>query len=86
MTVLLLAVSTAIILSARNANRKGEKVWNATSRRLLVSMAVPLVTGGVLILVFLLKDMIGWLAPLFHRLHRFHNAFDYVQDFLLAMR
>ena len=64
LTVLLLAVSTAIILSARNANRKGEKVWNATSRRLLVSMAVPLVTGGVLILIFLSKDMIGWLAPL----------------------
>jgi hypothetical protein len=64
LTVLLLSISTAIVLSARNANKKGEKVWNATSRRLLSSMAVPLVTGGILILVLMAKDLLGLVAPL----------------------
>lgn len=64
LTVLLLAISSAIILSARNANQRGEKVWNASSRRLLVSLAVPLLTGGLLILIFLINGMVVWVAPL----------------------
>jgi hypothetical protein len=62
-SILLLAVGTAISLSSRNANKKGEKVWNATSRRLLGSMAVPLVAGGLLSLVFIAKDLVGLVAP-----------------------
>ena len=33
-------------------------------RRMLVNMAVPLVTGGVLILVLLVKDLILLMAPM----------------------
>lgn len=33
--ILILAIGTAIFLSYTKANKKGEKVWNATSRRLL---------------------------------------------------
>ncbi len=63
-SILLLAIGTAIALSSKNANRKGEKVWNATSRRLLINMAVPLVAGGILILVFISKNLTGLIAPL----------------------
>jgi hypothetical protein len=62
--ILLLAISTAIVLSSKQANKRGEKIWNATSRRLLVNMAVPLVAGGILILILLSKDLIGLIAPL----------------------
>ncbi len=62
--ILLLAIGTAIFLSWKKANKKGEKVWNATSRRLLVNMAIPLSAGGVLILVLLLKGLVGLIAPL----------------------
>lgn len=61
--VLVLAISTAVILSTKQANKRGEKIWNATSRRLLINMAVPLVAGGILILILLSKDLIGLLAP-----------------------
>lgn len=61
--VLILAVGTAIYLSSRKANRRGEKAWNPTSRRLIANMAVPLAAGGVLILIFLSKDLIGLIAP-----------------------
>ena len=62
--VLVLAIGTAIFLSSKNANAKGEKSWNATSRRLLVNMAVPLIAGGILILALLSKGFIDMIAPL----------------------
>ena len=62
--VLILAVGTAIFLSYKKADKRGEQVWNATSRRLLTHMAVPLLSGGVLILVLLSQGLIGLMAPL----------------------
>lgn len=62
--VLVLAVGTAVFLSWKKAARKGEAVWNATSRRMLVHMAVPLLTGGLLLLILLAKGFVGLMAPL----------------------
>lgn len=62
--VLVLAVGTAVLLSARKARKRGEKIWNGTSRRLLLNMLVPLLTGGILILVSLSKSLTGMLVPL----------------------
>lgn len=61
--VLILAIGTAIYLSSRKASRRGEIAWNATSRRLMANMAVPLIAGGILILIFLSKGLIGLIAP-----------------------
>lgn len=62
--VLVLALGTAVYLSAKKARKMGEKLWNPTARRVLFNMAVPLVAGGVLILVLLLKGFTGFMAPL----------------------
>jgi hypothetical protein len=62
--ILILAIGTAIFVSHKKASRKGENGWNATSRRLLTSMAVPLITGGILILVLISKNLLGIIAPL----------------------
>lgn len=63
-TVLVLAVGTAIVLSYNKANKRGEKAWNATSRRMIVNMTVPLVAGGILIVILFLKGFTGLIAPL----------------------
>ena len=62
-TILLFAIGTAIILSYRNAAKRSEKFWNPTARRLMWNMAVPLVAGGILIMVMISKDLIGLVAP-----------------------
>ncbi len=62
--ILILALISAIIDSRRKAQKRDENAWNATSRRLLASMAVPLFAGGILILVLLSKGLIGLIAPL----------------------
>lgn len=63
-SVLVLSVGTAIYLSHRKAVKRGEQAWNATSRRMMASMAIPLITGGLLALVFIWKGLIGQLIPL----------------------
>lgn len=60
---LLLAIGTAVFLSQRKSDKRGEKLWNSTTRRLVIQMAVPLVTGGLLILVLLAHGMVGLAAP-----------------------
>lgn len=49
--VLVLALGVSVFFSYRKATRKGLKIWTPVSRRLLVSLFVPLVTGGILILI-----------------------------------
>jgi hypothetical protein len=62
--VLVLAISTAILDSYLKAGKRGEKAWNALSRRILVNMSVPLIAGGILVLVFISDGLIGLVAPM----------------------
>lgn len=62
--VLILAVGTAAYLSHKKARKNKEAPWNPVARRMVFSMAIPLLTGGVLILILLFKGLIGITASL----------------------
>lgn len=62
--ILILTIGTAIYLSSRKAAKRGEKIWSASVKRLLINMVVPLVAGGLLILILIAKGFIGLIAPL----------------------
>lgn len=62
--VLFFSLISALLDSRRKARKNNKKAWNATSRRLLMSMSVPLLTGGVLISLLISKGLIGLIAPL----------------------
>lgn len=62
--VLILALLSAILDSRRKARKRDETIWNATSRRLLATLTVPLCTGGVLIMIVISMGLIGLVAPL----------------------
>ncbi|MFA5848390.1 MAG: hypothetical protein WC833_00780 [Bacteroidales bacterium] len=61
--VLILALGSAILFSNKKAVKRGEKLWNPTTRRLLANMSVPLVAGGLLILVLISNGLVGLIAP-----------------------
>ncbi len=61
--VLVLAIGTAMWMSARRAKRRQESIWNPAARRLVVHLSIPLVTGGLFILILVLKGMMGLIAP-----------------------
>src|SRR5829696_886991 len=80
--ILILAIGTAIFLSYKKADKRGEKLWNPTAKRLLINMAVPLIVGGLLILILIAKGLIGLIAPftlLFYGL-ALYNASKYTYE------
>jgi len=48
-----LSIVTGIYLTTRKARKHGEKIWDSTSKRLVVNFLIPLVTGGIYILIIL---------------------------------
>ena len=62
--VAFLSILTAIFLSTRKAKKHGEKIWDSTSRRLVINFLIPLVTGGLYILTILGQGKYGQTAAL----------------------
>ncbi len=61
--VLILAIGTAIYLTTRKARKNGQKIWDSTSKRLIVNFFAPLLAGGLFCLVLLQYGLIGLIAP-----------------------
>lgn len=62
--VLALSLATAYVMTVNKAKSVGEKVWNTSSRRLLVNFAIPLCTGGIFTLLLLRHGYYGLIAPI----------------------
>lgn len=61
---IVLAVVTGIYFTTRETKKRNQKIWDAQTKRLLINLAIPLVTGGILCLMLLIKGYIGVIAPL----------------------
>ena len=60
--VLVTAVAAGIYFTTRKAARKGQNIWNSLTKRLLVSLAIPLVTGGIFCLVLIREGNVHLVA------------------------
>tara|TARA_R110000751_G_scaffold304948_1_gene420827 strand:+ start:258 stop:890 length:633 start_codon:yes stop_codon:yes gene_type:complete len=63
-SVVALAMITGIVLSYSKAKTQNESLWDSTSKRLLINFAIPLVTGGLFILILMDKGVYAFVAPL----------------------
>jgi len=61
--ILLTAVLSGYIFTANKSKKKGLKIWDATTKRLLVNFSIPLVTGGIFCLALLFHHLFVWIAP-----------------------
>ncbi len=62
-SVLVVSVLTGYVLASRKAKKLGLKVWDTTSKRLVINLIIPLLTGGIFILILLAKGHYGIAAP-----------------------
>jgi hypothetical protein len=62
--ILTLAIGAGLFFTAKKAKKSNQKIWNSQAKRLLVNLSIPLVTGGLLSLIFLSRGFIGIIAPL----------------------
>ena len=58
------SIITAIYLTTRKAKKNDEKVWDVSSRRLILNFLIPLVAGGLYILIILGQQKYGQTAAL----------------------
>lgn len=61
--VLLGALGSGVYFTTRRAKRRGQKIWDPVTRRLIVELAIPLFTGGVFCLILLYHGAVGFVAP-----------------------
>ncbi len=54
-----LSVITGVFLTTRKAKKNGEKIWDSSSRRLLINFLIPLVVGGLYCLIILSQGKYG---------------------------
>ncbi|MEZ4802143.1 MAG: hypothetical protein R2797_05170 [Gelidibacter sp.] len=54
-----LSAVTGIIMTTQKAKKHGAKIWDATSRRLVINFLIPLVAGGIYILILLNQQKYG---------------------------
>ncbi|GGD26746.1 hypothetical protein [Hyunsoonleella pacifica] len=57
--VALLSIGTGILLTTRKAKKDGASIWDSTSRRLVFNFLIPLVAGGLYILIILSQGKYG---------------------------
>ncbi|EMR01439.1 hypothetical protein [Cesiribacter andamanensis] len=62
--VLVLALITAVWLTIRKSHKTGQSIWDQSARRLLISLMIPLVTGGLLCLIFMSRGYVSVVAPI----------------------
>ncbi len=63
-TVIVLSILSGILLCASKAKKQKESLWNESSKRLLISFGIPLITGGIFALLLLQKEYYGIIAPI----------------------
>lgn len=63
--VLVLSVLLALWLSIKKAKKEGKNFLTPTSRRLLINFFIPLITGGVFVIVLSFQNNIQLIVPCF---------------------
>ncbi|UMQ40051.1 hypothetical protein MKS83_11635 [Chryseobacterium sp. Y16C] len=61
--ILAVALLSGYIFTANKSRKKGLKIWDATTKRLLITFAVPLVSGGIFCLGLLYHHLFVFIAP-----------------------
>ena len=63
MFVLVGALSCGIYFTSRRARSKGQAIWDALTKRLLLQLAIPLLTGGIFCFALVYYDLTIFVAP-----------------------
>lgn len=61
--ILIVAILSGYVFTANKSKKKGVKIWDVTTKRLLITFAVPLIAGGVFCLALLYHHLFVFIAP-----------------------
>lgn len=75
--VLVASISTGLMQSNSKAKKQGISFWNAAGQRMILNLSIPLVVGGIFILIMLYNGHFGLAAPgclIFYGLALIHGS------------
>jgi hypothetical protein len=81
--VLFTSLFTGYFLSAQKAKKMGVSIWNKTSKQLLIDLSIPLLTGGLFILILISRGYFVIVASaclLFYGLALIHASHHTVKE------
>ena len=61
--VLVLSLVTGYIFTSRKAKKQNLNVWDTTTKRMVVSLSIPLIAGGIFCLILIKHEVVGLIAP-----------------------
>jgi hypothetical protein len=61
--VLIASLAAGIFFTVRKAKQKEQGIWNATAKRVLINLFIPLASGGLFCLALLYNHVLGLIAP-----------------------
>jgi len=61
---LVLSLGAGVFFTVRKAKKNNQKIWDIQTRRLLINLFIPLVTGGTFCLILLHNGYVGLVPPL----------------------
>ena len=61
--VLVLSLVTGYIFTIRKAKKQNLNVWDSTTKRMVVSLSIPLIAGGIFCLILIKHEVVGLIAP-----------------------
>lgn len=61
--IIFLSILSGLILSQQKAKKLNVSLWNSTSKRLLINFGIPLVTGGILIIILIVRQLYFIIIP-----------------------
>lgn len=63
-SALSLAILTGIILTKKKARQQGVSSWDQTTKKVVVNLLIPLITGGIIVIIFYQYGLIKLIAPM----------------------
>ncbi len=63
LVILVLSLAASVFFSVRKSKKTGQKIWDKTVWQLLLSLGIPLATGGVFCVALLVHHLYSLIAP-----------------------
>ena len=61
--VAFLSIISGIYFTVKQSKKQGTKIWDNTTKRLLINLFIPLVAGGIFCIALLYWNLFGLVAP-----------------------
>ncbi|HPF52979.1 MAG TPA: hypothetical protein PK335_15475 [Draconibacterium sp.] len=64
LATMIVSIGLVIFLTTQETKKRRQKIWDHQTKRILINLFIPLVTGGIVCLSFLFKGFVGVTMPL----------------------